>query len=425
MKYTQNLFDFIKSSPTAYHTVDSVKSKLIASGYTELSESSERGFSDGDKHFVIRGGSSIIAFHGKPNTGFMICASHSDTPAFKLKSLGESVGAYSRLSVERYGGMIYYSWLDRPLSIAGRVAVRSGNEIVFRLVNVERDLLAIPSVAIHLNSTVNDGYKFNPAVDMLPLVGKASSVGELSRIIANAADASEAEMISADLYLYNREEPLLFGENREYVLAPRLDDLACVYTSLEAFLSADDSDSVAVLAVFDNEEVGSGTKQGANSTFLESTLRRIAGSDEHYYLLLASSYMLSADNAHAKHPNHPELSDPDNAPILGEGVVIKYNASPRYSTDGVADAVFRIIAESADVKIQSYTNRADILGGTTLGSIADTRVSIPTADIGLPQLAMHSACETAAVSDVSDMVKLLTKFYSSSLIFSENKIEIK
>ncbi len=424
MKNMNDFFDFICSSPTAYHVVDSVRKKLLAAGYSELSESSDNGFSDGGKHFVIRGGSSVIAFRGKSVNGFSICASHSDFPAFKLKSLGETVGAYSRIPVERYGGMIYYSWLDRPLSIAGRVAVRTESGIQLRLINIERELLTIPSVAIHLERSLNDGYKFNPAVDMLPLLGDGASKSRLLLAVAEAANTVAENIISYDLFLYNRDKPCKLGLGEEYILSPRLDNLACVYTSLDAFLTASDSGSVSVLAVFDNEEVGSDTKQGANSTFLDNTLRRIAGSDARYYSMLASSFMVSADNAHAKHPNRAELSDSLNAPILGEGVAVKYNSSQRYATDGVSDAVLRVIAERAGVKLQSYTNRADLLGGTTLGSISNTRVSVPTVDIGIPQLAMHSACETVAAKDVLEMSRLLTEFYSSTITFDRDKIGV-
>ncbi len=416
MTYTEGLFNFIKSSPTAYHTVDTVKAALLLAGYTELSEKSSEGYSDGGKHFVIRNGTSIIAFRGRTEQGgFMICASHGDSPSFKVTS-GEHGGAYTRLSVEKYGGMIMYSWLDRPLSVAGRVLVRTEDGIASRLVNLDCDSMVIPGVAIHMNRGVNDGYKFNPASDMIPLLGSKSAEGAFTTALAEAAGADPDGIVSHDLFLYNREAGRTVGINGEYILAPRLDDLGCVYTSLVAFLAAAESDlSVAVLAVFDNEEVGSETKQGANSTFLDMTLRRIAGSEEKYYSMLKDSFMVSADNAHARHPNHPELSDSHQAPILGEGVVIKYNANQRYATDGVSAALFEIMAARSGARLQSYSNRPDQPGGSTLGSIANTRVSVPTVDIGLPQLAMHSAMETAAAADLTDMISVLREMYSSGL----------
>lgn len=421
MAYVNELIDFIKASPSAHHTVDSVKRALLAEGYTELCESNPEAFSDGGKHFVIRGGSSIIAFKGKGD-GFMICASHSDSPCFKVKD--ELAGArYTRLATEKYGGMIHYTWLDRPLSVAGRVVVRTPTGVKGVLVNLDKAALTIPSVAIHLNRGVNDGYKFNPATDLLPLLGTAEAKGALMTALAAQANAKPEDIISHDLYLYNAEEGRVIGINDELVLAPRIDDLGCVYASLRAFLDAPDSTSVSVLAVFDNEEVGSETKQGAASTFLDMTLSAIAGN--RYSSMLHNSFMVSADNAHAIHPNHPELYDGTNAPHLGGGVVVKYNANQRYTTDAISDGIFTTIAERAGAKLQKFSNRADMVGGSTLGSISNTRVSVSTVDIGLPQLAMHSATETAAVSDLTDMVKVLTALYSSSLERMGDEIIIK
>ncbi len=421
MAYVNELIDFIKASPSAHHTVDSVKRALLAEGYTELCESNPEAFSDGGKHFVIRGGSSIIAFKGKGD-GFMICASHSDSPCFKVKD--ELAGArYTRLATEKYGGMIHYTWLDRPLSVAGRVVVKTPTGVKGVLVNLDKAALTIPSVAIHLNRGVNDGYKFNPATDLLPLLGTAEAKGALMTALAAQANAKPEDIISHDLYLYNAEEGRVIGINDELVLAPRIDDLGCVYASLRAFLDAPESKNVSVLAVFDNEEVGSETKQGAASTFLDMTLGAIAGN--RYSQMLHNSFMVSADNAHAIHPNHPELYDGTNAPHLGGGVVVKYNANQRYTTDAISDGIFTTIAERAGAKLQKFSNRADMVGGSTLGSISNTRVSVSTVDIGLPQLAMHSATETAAVSDLTDMVKVLTALYSSSLERMGDEIIIK
>lgn len=426
MNQISNLFDFINASPTAYHTVDNIKAVLIANGFTELSEKDSAKYSDGEPHFVIRGGTSIIAFKGKTEDGgFMITASHSDSPAFKIKVSEECAGAYVRLNTERYGGMINYSWLDIPLSVAGRVVVRAADGIKTKLVNIDRDLAVIPSVAIHLNRTVNESCKLNPAQDLLPLYSLGKEKGGFKKLIASIAGVDVCDIISHDLVLYNRTRGTVLGEGEDIILSPRLDDLECVFASLEAFLAAkDNSGAVKVLAVFDNEEVGSETKQGANSTFLDNTLRNIAGSDEKYLSMLADSFMISADNAHAKHPNHPELSDAECSPVLGGGVVIKYNANQRYATDGVSDGIFRIFAERSGAKLQVFANRADMPGGSTLGSIANTRVSIPTVDIGLPQLAMHSATECAAASDLSDMISVMTEAYSSSVCFSGDEVKI-
>ena len=413
MSYTNNLIDFIQSSPTAHHTVRTLKEALIKDGFTEVFENDPKAFSDGNKHFVIRGGTSLIAFKGQGD-GFVITASHSDSPSFKVKS--EMSGtSYVKLATEKYGGMIHYSWLDRALSVAGRVVVKTDSGVKTVLVNIDKPAFVIPSVAIHFNRGVNDGYKFNPAVDLLPLVGTSSAKGLFMDEIAKSAGVNTSDIISHDLFLYNAEQGRVVGINDELLLAPRIDDLGCVYSSLEAFLTSSGANSVSVLAVFDNEEVGSETKQGASSTFLDMTLKAIAGDESRYNAMLYNSYMVSADNAHAVHPNHPELSDGTHAPILGGGVVVKYNANQRYTTDAISDGILTAIASSANVKLQRFSNRADTLGGSTLGSISNTRVSVSTVDIGLPQLAMHSSTETSAVSDIEDMIKLLTELYNSSI----------
>ncbi len=423
MKHVNGLFDFIKNSPTAYHTVDTVKKMLDREGYQELYECDRWKLTVDGKYYVIRNGTSIIAFRTvKDARGFMIVASHSDSPAFRVKTTAESVGAYTRLEVEKYGGMIYYSWLDRPLSVAGRVLVRTNEGMEGKLVNIDSDLLTVPSLAIHLNRGVNDGAKFNPAKDLLPLYSLEGERGDLMRSVAENIGVRSESIIAHDLFLYNRDEGKRVGKNGEFILCPRLDDLGCVYTSTVAFIAADSSHAVPVLAVFDNEEVGSETKQGAASTFLRDTLLRISGSEPALGVALENSFMVSADNAHAKHPSYPEMSDPDNAPLLNRGVVIKYNASQRYTTDGFSDAFFRSICERAGARVQSYYNRADLPGGSTLGSISNTRVSVPTVDIGLPQLAMHSANETAGAYDLDEMVKALTEFYSSSLLKKGSKV---
>ena len=417
------LFSFIKNSPTAYHTVGELSRRLEEEGYVRLYENADWTLTTGGKYYVTKNGSSLIAFRAKESAGgFMIAASHSDSPAFRLKASESLVGAYTRLDVEKYGGMIYYSWLDRPLSLAGRVVVRTDGGIENRLVNINKDIAVIPSVAIHLNRAVNDGHKFNPAKDMLPLVAVGGEKAGVMELIAKELGVKRDDIVSHDVFLYNREKGREVGMNGEFILSPRLDDLECVFASLSGFLAATDAESVPVLAVFDNEEVGSETKQGAASTFLSDTLSKIAGSS--YTKMLAESFMISADNAHAKHPNYPELSDAENAPVLNGGVVIKWNANQRYATDGISAALLKTLADRCGVKTQNYYNRADMLGGSTLGSISNTAVSVPTVDIGLAQLAMHSATETAGAADLQSLAKLFTEFFSSSIKTCGDKIEI-
>lgn len=424
MKDFSGLFEFIKKSPTAYHTVDSIKAELLSSGYTELFDGREWELSDGGKYFVVRNGSSVIAFRYKDSAnGFMICASHSDFPSFRVKNVDGDNRDYTRLTVEKYGGMICYSWLDRPLSIAGRAVVRTENGIKTELFDINSDAAVIPSLAIHMNKGVNDGYKFNPAVDLTALVGSSDSADSLLGEIAKCVGTVPENILSTDSFLYNRDEGRVTGFLGEYISAPRLDDLECVYASLKAFLSAEDADSIPVLAVFDNEEVGSETKQGAASTFLSDVLSSVAG--DKYKSMLTDSFMVSADNAHAIHPNHPELSDKKNAPKINGGVVIKWNANQRYATDAVSDAIFREIVAKCNAKTQTYYNRADMPGGSTLGSISTTKVSVPTVDIGLPQLAMHSAYETAGADDLFELINALRAFFGSALVRIGDSVEIK
>ena len=416
------MLDFIEKGVSPYHVIEQLKKMLSANGYTELHESEEWNLARGGRYYVSRNLSSIIAFRlpeCEP-VGFMMAASHSDSPTFKIKDQTEMTApAYVRLNVERYGGMICSTWLDRPLSVAGKIMVKDGNRLYAKTVNVERDLLMIPNVAIHMNRNANDGFAFKANVDMVPLLGDESAKGSFRKIIADAADVAEENIVSTDLFLVNRTRGTVWGANLEYVSAPRLDDLECAYTTMRGFLDASPSDSIPMCAVLDNEEVGSTTKQGANSTFMTDVLDRIAEalniSRSRFCRMLASSFMVSADNAHAVHPNHPEFSDPTNKVYMNRGIVIKYNASQKYTTDSVSDAIFTRICDGAGVATQRYTNRADMPGGSTLGNIANTHVSVNTVDIGLAQLAMHSSYETAGVSDVESMIRALTAFYASSI----------
>ncbi len=413
MKEINELFSFIKKSPTAFHSVKTVSEKLEKEGYVRLYENEKWSIEEDGKYYVIRGGASLIAFRGvKGAKGFTTVATHSDSPCFFLKSAANKSGLYTRLNVEGYGGMINYSWLDRPLSVAGRIVVRTAEGMEERLVDIDEELLCIPSVAIHFNRTVNDGIKLNPAIDMLPLysTGEADIIEE----IATRCGVNKKDVLGFDLAVYNRDEGKRFGKNGEFMLCPRLDNLECTYAALNGFLQAKKTDSVPVLAVFDNEEVGSQSSHGAGSTFFADTLRRISG-EEKFRLMLANSFTVSADNAHAIHPNHPELSDGDNAPVLNGGVVIKKTASRRYATDGASYGFFEELCRRAGVKTQVFHNRADLPGGSTLGTIADGKVSVPTVDIGFAQLAMHSANETAGSLDLAEMIKALTELYSTKI----------
>ena len=415
----EQLLAFIEKSPSCFHAIKNMKDILLAEGFAQLREEDKWEIVNGGKYFVTRNDSSIVAFT-IPETGFTgyrIMASHSDSPTFKIKENPEMEvdNKYVKLNVERYGGMLCAPWFDRPLSVAGRVIVKEGDSFVTKLVDVDRDLLMIPNLAIHMNREVNDGYKYNAQVDMLPLYGDISSKDTFMKTIAKAAGVKEEDILGHDIFLYNRVKGSIWGANEEFVSSSRLDDLQCAFSSLQGFLKGEKKEYVAVHCVLDNEEVGSGTKQGAASTFLYDTLVRVNEclglSYEEYLRGLAKSFMLSADNAHAVHPNHKEVADPVNRPYMNEGIVIKHSANQKYCTDGVSAAIFKDLCREAGVPFQTFTNRSDILGGSTLGNISNTKVALNAVDIGLPQLAMHSPYETAGVKDTCYLIQAAEKFF--------------
>ena len=407
-----SLKQYLDNSPSAYHAVAALEEKLDAAGYTRLHRSEGWKLVPGGKYYVDQGGSALFAFRipqGEP-AGFMMSAAHCDRPTFKVKENGTLCGKYTRVATEKYGGMLISTWLDRPLSVAGRVLVETENGVQTKLVDIDKDLLMIPNVSIHMNRGVNDGYKWNPAVDTLPLMGCAEA-GKLDDLLAEAADG---KILGHDLFLYVRQKAALWGAKEEFISAQGLDDLACVWGCAEGFMNAEDSAAVPVLCVFDNEEIGSGTLQGAGSTGLIDVLERICRCQGwELNRLLATSFMVSADNAHALHPNHPELSDAANAPVLGGGVVVKFHGDHRYTTDGMSAALFRKL--SGGVPLQTFYNRADMPSGSTLGTISVSQVAVMSVDIGLPQLAMHSCYETAAVKDAENLALAMQAYYSKSL----------
>lgn len=418
----KELISFIAAAPTAFHAVATATKMLEAAGFVPLAESERWQLVPGGRYYVTRNCSTIAAFT-VPDEGWgpvKITASHGDAPGYKIKENGELLirEQYTMLNTEGYGGMICASWLDRPLSVAGRVLVRTEQGIAAKLFAIDRDLLIIPSVAIHMNREVNSGYKYNAQVDMLPLYGDAAAKGSLMQQVAEAAGTTPEQIVTADLLLYNRMSGTVLGANGEFIAAPRMDDLGCAFGTLQGFLQARHK-GLCLWCMFDNEEVGSTTKQGACSTFLADLLRRVCtglgGDYEDYHTALASSLMVSADNAHAVHPNHPEYSDVSNPVFLNAGVVIKYNANQKYTTDAVSAALFRTICARAEVPVQTFANRSDLPGGSTLGNLSNTQVSLNAVDIGLPQLAMHSSYETAGAKDVAALVQASKALYETEL----------
>ena len=405
---------FLDRSHSVSHAVAELKALLEKEGYTGLSEGADWQLVPGGKYYMTRGGSALVAFRIPRETpvGFMLSASHADRPTFKVKD-AQTAGAYTRIATEKYGGMLISTWLDRPLSVAGRVIVETEEGLVSRLVDIDRDLLVIPNVAIHMNRNANEGYTWNPAVDTLPLFGDDKAAENFGKLLEETAGG---KIVGSDLYLYLRQKASIWGMEEEYISGQALDDLMCAWGCTQGFLRAEESRSIPVLSVFDSEEVGSATVQGAGSQLLEHVLERIAEArDLDLRQMLTNSLMLSADNAHAKHPNHPELSDSIGAPTVGGGVVIKYNANQRYTTDGMSAALVKKFCEMAGVPVQSYYNRADLPGGSTLGCISLAQVTVLSADIGLAQLAMHSCWETAGANDLLALEDTMAVFYSSAL----------
>ncbi|MEA4966149.1 MAG: M18 family aminopeptidase [Oscillospiraceae bacterium] len=415
----QELLRFIEACKTPYQTVTWVGGLLEKAGYHHLSEREPWSFSAGDRCFVTRNGSSLLAFRvPTPDfAGFQMAAAHCDSPCLKVKEHAEVPGGgYVQLSTEVYGGMIRSSWLDRPLSVAGRVLVQTEAGVETRPVDLDEDLLVIPSVAIHMNRKVNDGVPMNPAVDLLPLYGTEKRKDTFRKRIAAAVGTEENQLLTWDLCVYNRQRGTEWGE---FISAPRLDDLQCAYAGLTAFLQAGPSQSVPVYCLFDNEEVGSLTQQGAASTFLPDTLLRISEScgktASQYRQAVASSFLVSCDNAHAAHPNHPEYADKNHSVLMNRGVVVKYNANQKYTSDAVSSAIFQVVCREAGVPVQLYANRADLPGGSTLGNLLNAQVSLHTVDVGLPQLAMHAAYETAGADDTAYLIRALAVFYEKTL----------
>ncbi len=420
----KGLFEFIKKSPTAFHAADSAACELLGAGYERLGLQDEWKLSPGKSYFTTMNGSSLIAFRipEKADGKFMIAAAHGDSPAFKIKENPDLPGEYyTRLSTEKYGGMLCAPWLDRPLAAAGRITVKEENGIGVRLFDSKEPCAIIPNVAIHMNRKANEGTAYNAAVDMLPLFGKKGD--SFKNYVAEKAGVKAEEILTTDIFLYVPEEG---KEWNGYISAPRLDDLMCAYAGLEALKDSAPDSAVSVFCIFDNEEVGSETKQGAASTFLFDTLTRIcAFTGKELSRALPESFLVSCDNAHAVHPNHPEFSDPNHSVYMNGGVVIKYNANGKYTSDAVSSGIFRLICEKAGVPVQSYANRADMPGGSTLGNIADTKVSLNTVDIGAAQLAMHSAYETAGGDDTEYLFRSLKAFFESSVSLTEGGYKVE
>lgn len=415
---SRDLIHFIAKSPSTFHAVRGIKAALLYAGFTEIREEDTWQIEKGGKYVVTRNGSALMAFT-VPQEGaeaFHITASHCDSPTFKIKEDPEIAdGPYVKLNVEGYGGMIMSTWLDRPLSVAGRLLVTENGHLAEKLVAIDGTMLVIPSVAIHMDRSVNQHKEWKVQKDMLPLYGMTGAKTPFMDVIAAAAKVKAEDILAHDLILYSRVPGTIWGEEREFISSPKLDDLQCAFDCFRGFTQGQKEKYISVYALFDNEEVGSATSQGAGSTFLANTLERLARSLGYSYdetmAMIARSFMISADNAHSVHPNHPEYADPVNRPVINGGIVIKYSAAQKYATNAFSAAYFKKLCKDHDIPTQTFTNHSDNPGGSTLGNISNTVIAMPTVDIGLPQLAMHSSYETAGVKDTAYLVDAVTKFY--------------
>ncbi len=417
----KDFLKFIEDTPTAFHACKSFKDLLINNGYKELKENEVWKILPNNNYFVCRNDSSLIAFKTPKNdySSFKITAGHLDSPTFKLKpNFKLERGKYIKYNTEVYGGVIYSSWFDRPLGIAGRLLINNGDKIVTKFINIKKAVAFIPNLPIHYNRGVNSGVELNPQIDLLPIFGeKELKYNNLYQLIEDYYDIKESDILASDLYLTNLDRGMIVGANDEFVMAPQIDNLECSYGLIKALINSANNGSVSICALFDNEEIGSSTMQGANSTFLSDVLRRISlsyrKSEEEHLINLSNSFIISADNAQGFHPNYPQKYDESNPCFLNDGIVIKNSANGAYTTNAYSSAIFQKICKTAGVPYQLNTNRSDIRGGSTLGAISLAHVSIPSVDIGLAQLAMHSSYETAGVKDLEYLIKAVIEFYSN------------
>ena len=425
----QDFLNFIKKSPTAFHAVNEVEQILNNNGFIKINENQRWKLERNGKYYISRNLSSIIAFTIPNNIdeiSFNIVATHTDSPTFKLKpNFTIDTNKYIKLNTEVYGGPIYNTWMDRPLNIAGKIVVKTQNGIESLLISFDKPMVIIPNCSIHYYPELNKGVALNPQNDLLPILcDKGINACDLLSLIADKLSINKDNIISHDLYLALLDRGCIGGANNEFIMAPQIDNLECSYIALDSFVNSINECSINVLALFDNEEIGSRTRQGAASMMLSDVLERMSISlnktAEEHKMALANSFIISADNAQGFHPNYPNKFDATNAVYLNQGIVIKNAARGSYSTDSISQAFFKLICDRANAKYQLNTNRSDIAGGSTLGCISIMNVSIHSVDIGLPQLAMHSAYETAGSKDFDELNKALKEFYKTHLIVNQD-----
>jgi aspartyl aminopeptidase len=416
-----DLFHFLDNSPSAFHAAAQAAARLDAAGYTRCEEGQAWSLAPGGKYYTTRNGSAVLAWRMPRGelTGWHATCSHADSPSWKVKVLDLDDGMYARAETEGYGGMIMPTWMDRPLSVAGRLLVRTADGVESRLVAPQRALLCIPNMCIHFARDMNTGMNYNPQVDLQPICGEAG--GKLSEVLAEEAGVAVEDILATDLLLTTTQKAERVGVKGEYFMSGRIDDLECAYTTLCGFLAGrgEEAGRGDIWCMFDNEEVGSSTRQGAQGTLMTDVLARIEESlgitREQSIRARNNSLLLSADNGHARHPNHPEKSDPHNPVKMGGGVLLKYAARQSYTTSGFTGAAFETICRAAEVPVQIFANRADVPGGGTLGNLLGHQLGMPMVDIGLAQLAMHSAMETASCRDAEYMVRACAAYYNTPI----------
>ena len=426
-KFAENMLDFIYESPTQFNAVEVSAETLEKNGFEKLNPKENWKLEVGKKYYTTKNSSALVAFKVNSDEiekeGFRIIGSHTDSPGFRIKPNAEmeSCGAYLKLNTEGYGGMILSTWLDRPLAMAGRVFLRGENPFkpVEKIVNINKPVCIIPNLAIHMNRSINDGYKYNKQTDMLPLVGLINEQLEkdnyMVKLLASELNVEVEEIIDFDIFLYEYEKGCFTGANEEFISTGRLDNLSMYYSSIEALLDSDSKSGISIAVGFDNEEVGSATKQGADSNMLLNILERICislGKDrQQFFEAIENSFIISSDLAHAVHPNVNGMADPTNRPVMGKGPVIKVHAGQAYTSDGYSISVYKEICRECGVEYQEFVNKSDQRGGSTIGPISSTHIDIPSVDVGAPILSMHSIRELGCSEDFYNTYKTFMKFY--------------
>lgn len=425
--FAKNMLDFIYESPTQFNAVDISSKELEKNGFEKLNLKDSWNLQVGKKYYTTKNSSALIAFKINSDKiekdGFRIIGSHTDSPGFRVKPNAEikSCDSYLKLNTEGYGGMILSTWLDRPLAMAGRVFLRGENPFkpIEKIVNINKPVCIIPNLAIHMNRSINDGYKYNKQTDMLPLVGLLNEQLEkdnyMVKLLASELNVDLEEIIDFDIFLYEYEKGCFVGANDEFISTGRLDNLSMYYSSVEALINSDSKSGISIAVGFDNEEVGSATKQGADSNMLLNILERICISlgknREEFFKALENSFIISSDLAHAVHPNINSMADPTNRPIMGDGPVIKIHAGQAYTSDGYSVSVYKEICRECGVKYQEFVNKSDQRGGSTIGPISSTHIDIPSVDVGAPILSMHSIRELGCNYDFCNTYKTFVKFF--------------